>query len=221
MPTEEELRTAIEGLTPTGTLVHLAFRLDTIDEEQLRLQILRERRRIYEQTLTGLARQMGCDASVGRVPEGPLLSELNTLSAQEAESIVRTYNTDLARAIAQIYAETPTANRNTYARRLEAWDAARAEWKSAQIGMHIRGSATAQAQQAFLQNNGLYEPRARLLPPVGVCPVCQALIDMGLVDRATAEANPTPLHPNCPHVWVYEDLPKLGPGDCDLLWMGE
>lgn len=222
MPTESEVRREIEKLSPVGQLVHLAMRYNIDTEEALRSSMLKERRRIYEEELNSLAIQVGCTgARRARVTSGPVLTALNDASKIEAASITRTYNRDLARAIAAVRAETPTANRYVYARRLSAWDETRQQWKTPQIGMHVRTSAIQQAQADFRRFNNVRGAQARMVPRVGVCPICQGLINMGWVDASVADANPAPIHVGCPHTWEWRKLDRLTPTECQDLWLGE
>jgi hypothetical protein len=191
-------------------------------EETLRSSMLKERRRIYEDELNRLAAQVGCTGTRrARVIAGPILNELNEQSKQEAASIARTYNRDLARAIAAIRAETPTANRNLYARRLQEWDEARQRWKTPQIGMNLRSSAIQKAQDDFMRFNNVRGAEARMVPRIGVCPICQRLINLGWVDAGTVRSNPAPIHVNCPHTWEWRKLDKLNAEECQDLWLGE
>lgn len=222
MPTQTEVNRVINALSPVGQLVHQGMAYDLSTEEALRSSMLKERRRIYEDELNNLARQVGCTGvRRARVVSGPVLTALNDVSKTEAASITRTYNRDLARAIAAIRAEMPTANRNAYARRLQAWDEQRQRWKSPQIGMNLRSSAIQAAQDDFMRFNNVRGAEAQMVPRIGVCPICQRLINMGWVNAATVQANPAPIHVNCPHTWEWRNLEKLTPEECRDLWLGE
>jgi hypothetical protein len=221
VPTEQDVRRQVNQLARVGQLVHLAMRYDIDHEEALRAQLLKERKAAYEGELTRLAAQAGCTRSA-RLSNGPILSALNEASKEDAASIVRTFNADLARTIAAIRLETPTANRHVYARRLLAWEAARGNWKGPQVAMNTRGDAVQRAQDDFLRLNNMAEQvEAQLVPRVGVCPICQGLIAMGWVSKDVADANPAPIHVGCPHVWVYRKVPKVRAGECTELWLGE
>ncbi len=205
-------------LSDVGKLSHLAMRFDAFDEEAYRVQLLRERRRYYEAELTNQAARVGCPGQAGRLTNGYILSELEEASRQDAASIAATYNYDLAVAIAHIRAETPTANRYVYAKRLQEWSAARATWKDPQIAQFTEGSARALAQQHFYQfNNNV--GMAVLEPKRAVCPVCQGWIDRGEVPLHVAMNNPPPYHPNCPHGWATTPG-RVAQSECPMLWMG-
>jgi len=212
-------RAAVGDLSDVGKLVHLAARYDAFDVESIRGSLLRDMRAAYNDELNIQARRAGCNR-VGGVREGPILSKLNEKSRWHAESIVNTYNYDLAIAIAHIRQETPTANRYTYAKRLEGWYEKRAAWKDVQIAQMVEGDGRTQAQQDFVQMNGLQEGTARLEPRTAVCPICQGWIARGNVPIRVAMANPGKFHPNCPHFWSmnYKQRGKL---NCADLWLGE
>jgi len=212
-------RGIVAGLTDVQKLVHLAMRMDSTDEEAIRGTLLRERRRAYEGELTLQARRIGCGRQMARLGNGPILSALNDMSKEDARSIVATYNYDLAFAIRAIGQETPTANRHTYAKRLQGWEAKRASWKNTQIAEYTENSARSRAQQDFYQYN---HPQgvAVLLPKEGVCPVCKGWIKRGRVDARVAQQHPPPYHPNCPHVWDF-NWKKFSDRQCENLWMGE
>ena len=209
----------VDDLTDVGRLVHLMFRQDPYDIDRIRGELLRQRRRYYEEELTDQARRVGCPGQVGRLGNGAILSELNDMSQRDATSIVNTYNADLANAIAYIRAETPTANRFTYAKRLGEWERQRASWKDVQIQQQTRGSARTKAQQDFRANNNIFG-YAELVPKKAVCPVCQGWIDRGKVPLNIAMNHPPPYHPNCPHSFSIEPE-KMPPDQCRYLWMGQ
>lgn len=209
----------VAELTDVQKLVHLAMRMTPFDADRIRGELLAVRRDAYVDELTIMASQVGCPGRRGRLSGGPSLTELSEASQADGESIVNTYNWDLAVAIDAIHEENPRANRNTYARRLQEWDAKRGEWKAPQIEQYAEGQGRALAQSDFVQFNdalGL----AVLEPGAAVCPVCQGWINRGEVPLHEATNNPPPYHVNCPHVWQI--TPKRVPqSECPNLWMGE
>lgn len=208
----------VEGMSPVQKLVHLAMRRDSFDEEQIRGELTRVRRRAYEDELTIQARRSGCPGRRGRLTAGPSLTILNEMSITDAASIVNTYNYDLAIAILNIAAETPTANRHVYAHRLSAWEARRNQWKSAQITQNTEGTARSLAQKDFYTFNDV-RGFAVLKPRDAVCPICIGWVRRGQVPLRVAQNNPPPYHPNCPHYW--ETRPnKVAKLECPNLWMG-
>ena len=217
-------QSVVEGLSDVGKLVHLAMRQDDLDQDRLRGELLRERRRYYEAELTAQAARVGCPGRVGRLTNGYVLSLLKEASQQDAESIVNTYNYDLAVAVAHVQAEAPTADRRAYAKRLRAWESKRTAWKNSQVAQQAEISARALAQQDFYQRNvnvGQLLPVgvATLQPTTAVCPVCQGWINRGIVPLPVALVHPPPYHQNCPHFWnILPGVVSLE--QCRLLWMG-
>lgn len=207
----------VNQMTPVQKLVHLAARADAVYEQELKTDLLRARRRAYEDELSLQAMLAGCGAEQGLVSEGALLSELDEQCREDAAGIVNTYNTDLAHIITNIGEEMPTANRFTYKARFKTWDHERAIWKKQQIGLYTDGSARAKAQQDFYGENGLHG-EAKLAPEDAKCPVCIGWIARGMVPILEARRNPPPYHVNCPHRW---DMYPEQVDDCAMLWMGD
>jgi len=131
MPTPADVQAAVNALSNVGKLVHLAWRMDIVTQQEIGSQIFKHARREYEGEMSRLASSVGCGKRRGRLGEGPRLTEVRRESDRHSESIALTYNLDLARAIAAIATEIPTANRNTYSARLRTWENARARWKCA------------------------------------------------------------------------------------------
>lgn len=212
-------QSVVAQLTDVQKLVHLAMRMDSTNVEQLRGTLLKQRRLAYEDELVIQARRIGCGNQMARLVAGPALNRLNDMSKRDAESIVATYDYDLAFAIRTIGNEVPTANRHVYASRLSQWEASRASWKNQQVAEFTENSARAMAQQDFYDQN---RPNgvAVLLPKSGVCPICKGWIERGRVDARVATHHPPPYHPNCPHVWDF-NWDKFSREQCEILWMGE
>jgi len=208
-----------DQLSDVQKLVHLAVRMDQYDRDALALELTRSMRRAFEDELSIQANRIGCPSRSGRLNNSPILSQLNETARAKADSIVATFNYDLAAQVVQIKSNAPKANRNVYASQLRAWDARRNSWKSAQIAMDSDGTARSLAQQEFYAHNGR-GGAARLLPGKAVCPVCQGWINREEVPLAVAQSNPPPYHPNCPHYWATKP-DKWPEGTCAILWMGE
>lgn len=220
-------RTLVAGdeFTDVMKLVHLAYRMTIVEEESMRSTLLKSRKRAYEQELSALAASLGCKRQ-GRLTGGPALQALNQSSKDDARSMTRTYNWDLAVAILAIKRENPRSNRNTYARRLNTWDANRSLWKSKQASMWAVLDATSAAQAAFLDLNTNVTGTAKLVGPNPAAePLCQGWLNRGDVPAKVARANPSPFHPNCPHPWQYtlKRISSIGTqaNFCAGLWMGE
>ena len=214
-----EWQPRVDDLPDVGKLVHLAMRMTQADVERIKGELTKRRQRAYEDELTIQAGRVGCGGRRGRLTTGPSLTQMSNLSQRDAESIINTYNYDLALAIEHIRAETPTANRNVYAKRLKDWEAKRAAWKSGQIAEFTEGTARAKAQQDFHMFNNIVG-YANLTPKDAVCPVCKGWVARGDVSLREAQNHPPPYHVNCPHLWqTYPD--KVPQSECSNLWMGE
>lgn len=210
-----------DKLTNIGKLVHLAARMDQVDVENIRAQLVKQRRRAYEHEITLQAQRLGCAGRQGRLSGGPTLAEFNRQSETEAESIVSTYNYDLAIQIQAIRAETPTANRNTYASRLKEWDGARAKWKATQIAQWTEGGARDQAQKDFIQNNGIQnEGYVTVEPKVAAEPICEGLIKREAIPMREAVGIKMPVHIGCIHSFVTHP-DRIPRAECANLWVGE
>jgi len=208
----------ISQMTRVQILVHLAMRWTLDDEERIRSELLRQRRAFYEAELTAQAARVGCPGKRALLREGPELKALNEASRADAESIVNTYNYDLARAILDIAEAEPRANRWVYAKRLQKWESERAAWKNEQIAHHTELSARAAALHDFYQYNRM-RGMAVLRPEEAVCPVCQGWIERGETPLEVATANPPPYHVNCPHFWET-DPERVSKTECAELWVG-
>ncbi len=210
-------RAVVAEMTRTQKLVHLLYRKDEIDVDTIRAGLLKESRRIFENELSIQAARIGCPGRSGFLSNGPILSEINGLAAEWSGGIVNSFNFDAAAAILNIAAETPTANRNTYAKRLGIWEEKRAGWKNPQIAQYTEGAIRGLAQGYFVRENGA-QGFAELEPDTAQCPICLGWLTRGPVPIAVATKNPANWHPNCPHRWVtyYTELV-----DCATLWMGE
>jgi len=211
----------IDSMTNVQRLVHLAMRYDMVQEEAIRAEILKARKREYEATLTEMAADVGCDSRRAMLSQGDLLTELNEASKADGQSMANTYNYDLGVAIIAISTETPTANRNTYAKRLQTWEGNRAKWKNPQVALSTSLSARTQAQRDFARfNPGLADGEAVLIGPDPAAePICQGWLNRGKVPAEVARRNPSPFHLGCPHFWEFA-LPKAEVGDCRDMWLG-
>ena len=212
-------RARVDELTDVQRLVHLAARLDSVSVEEWRGNLLGQMRRCYEAELTAMAARVGCPGRQARLNNGPILSELNDQAAEWAAGICNTYNYDLAAALHNIGVETPRANRNTYVKRLQAWDQQREKTKSVDIAAYTEGWTRSKAQADFRAMNGTMGT-ARLVPTEAVCPVCLGLVARGEIPLREALKNPPPFHPRCPHNYEMT-LEQVARDDCPLLWLGE
>lgn len=213
-------RPIVDSLPDVGRLVHLALRMDSVDEERVRTELLAMRRRAYESELGVQSERVGCGRKAARVTAGWVLNALNQDSTRDAQSITNTYNYEAAVEIARIREETPTANRHVYARRLLEWSAQREIRKDAQIAEYTEASARSMAQRDFYANNAVESGTAHIEPRTAVCPVCKGWIARGEVPLDVAMNAPPPYHPNCPHGWVIA-AKKMSRLECEQLWLGQ
>jgi len=145
-------------------MVHLAMRMDSYDESRISNQVLTEKRDAYVEQLTAMAKAAGC-SKTGSLRPGIVQKEMVAESDTDADSIVNTYNYDLANAIKAIRAAVPSANRHVYAKRLQEWDTERSKWKSLQISLWDTGKWSARAFAEFMDKNAeLLRGTVELLP---------------------------------------------------------
>lgn len=219
MPTPAQVQAAVEGLSNTGKLVHLAWRFDSVHEQRISATIFQQLRRNFEDELTRQARAVGCNQRRGMLSEGPTLTELRRIADEHARSIMLTYNLDLAHAIAAVRTEVPTANRHTYSSRLRRWENARAQWKEPQISLNTHQIGAQMGREEFLRFNDIQGQAIFAGPDPAAEPECQALLDGNPWSLRKIHETPTPIHINCPHRWDTQ-RGKLASGDCASLWMG-
>jgi hypothetical protein len=209
----------VENMTNVQRLVHLAMRQGPEDETRIRNEVLEARRRAYVSEMTILAKRVGCSNRSGKLTTGPTLSDFSDDSQEDGESIVNTYNYDLAHAILNIAQEVPTANRHTYVSRLRSWESERSVWKSKQITLNTDGLARQRAIDDFGRFNDI-EGVAVLKPDGAAEEICQGWQARGEVPLREATRNPPPYHLNCPHYWE-PILNRVSRQECQELWVGE
>lgn len=212
-------RAAVNNLSDVGRLVHLAGRMDGVDEEQIRTELLRIRRTSYESELSIQAGRVGCPGRSGMLTAGPSLSALNEMSVRDAGSMVNTYNYTLATRIQAVRDETPTANRHVYAYRISGFMNAKVTDKSSVSAGYADSTARSMAQQDFYSFNSASMGTAQLEPRAAVCPICRGWSNRGEVLMPVALNNPPPYHPRCPHFWRTNPQ-KVARDECPNLWMG-
>jgi len=183
--------------SPVMQIAHGAMMQDDLAEQTRRGELTAQRARAYQDELAIQAKRVGCPHYRGTLRLGPEWIELDKKSIEDAHSITDTYNSDLAKAINKIRTDVPTANRNTYAKRLRDWNDNRSQWKERQIAQHTDLSARNQAQRDFYRNNGIRTGMAVLRPRTAVCPICNGWINRGETPIQVALSNPGPYHPNC------------------------
>ncbi len=120
----------------SSDVMNLAFDARAEGEpEVLRLQaeLTGQRGKAYADELGVQARRAGCDQYRPVMRHGPEWVALGQESGRDAESITRTFNNEMARQVAKIRQEVPTANRYVYAKRLGDWADKRAIHKEKQV----------------------------------------------------------------------------------------
>ena len=213
-------RVAVDGFTRVQMLVHLAARMQPEDAGDIQIQCFKQKRESYEDELSVQAANVGCAGRKGVTPPSTLPKMMEEARV-EALGIINTYNYDLALAIGHIRAETPTANRYVYAKRLADWEDTRNEWKSKQIMLWNTVDWQDNAVRDFLANNPQLQDGgyAEVLPKATVCDVCAYWVKQGKVKISRMEEQKFPAHINCPHTWhVHYKRRKV---DCSKLWVGE
>jgi hypothetical protein len=145
------------------------------------------------------------------------LQELKAMSAEDAQSIVNTWNRDVERQIERLFNANRRGNRNYYYKNMEAWAEGRRSWKQPQIAITTAQQTRWVAQTRFRQMNGLRGQQYVFYGPPPVCAICIGLFAEGLVSEAFIQQNPTPVHPLCPHEWRPVAIQRIS---CDDIWVG-
>lgn len=197
-------------------IISLFYTMTEDDTAALQAQLLDARKRAWTTALADMARLHGCTGAPA-APRLQDLTELVAMSREDAQSISTTYNREMTAQIERLYADNPRGNRFYYAARMEAWSRERTAWKAPQIAVTTDTQTTEYARRRFREMN--YDGRERYVFS-GAAPTCRActrLFGAGIVDAAFIRANPTPVHPGCPHTWQTVQPKQL---DCGELWIG-
>lgn len=213
--TQAKAKPTIDDLSNVQRLVHLGMRADSVYVDAIRADLTRARLRAYNDEIGIQARRAGCSGQ-GTLTSGPVLTELDSLSKEDAAAYARQYNDDLTKAIIKIGTDTPRANRNVYAAKLTAWEGERSQSKASLLAQWTENTARILAQEHFVKNNNL-DGFAHLEPTEASCDVCQGWVNRGIVPLKVALNNPGVWHYGCPHLWVTEPE-KVD--DCTELWTG-
>ena len=213
----------VKNMTDVQKLVHLAYRWTADEQRVWRDKLFKENRYRYELAIQEEVKVLGC-ADPGRVQlgQGPELKAVARHAEDSAGSIINTYNYDLARAIAQVAADTPTANRYTYAYRLESWIQARSATKDTQIGLTETSWSINQAKRDFYRRNDHLLNKAEVAPYDTKCPVCAGYV-AGNPYKSVEELYrkcTLPAHPKCPHAARVITGQPLTAKECRELWKG-
>jgi len=178
----------------------VAYEFAIPDQRTLADGIYQQRAEIWRQTLTNEARTAG-SARTGRGPNGIDRDELRRMSNEDAASIAQTFNKDLESQIEQLYRANPDGGRQYYVQALTRWADQRAAWKDRQIANQNRATAQSYAQQRFNVENKVGDALYVFAGPPPREIHCADHFAAGVVDQEYVDANPTPIHINCPHQW--------------------
>lgn len=165
------------------------------------------------------AHAFGCPYAFGKPPSGSDLEALTTIANSDTDSIVSTFNRDLARYVEKLVSANPTqTDWRFFSGQIEAWIAARNAWKNQQIALNAETRAREMGRQRFWQMNRV-QGKFKAYPLTSVCPICVFIISAGTVDQAFVDEHPLPAHINCTHEYrVVNATPRTIP--CDLMWLG-
>lgn len=198
-------------------ILRLLYHQGEADIDRLTTDLIDARKRAWMTAMQAEARRYGYTGPVNP----PRLSDLDWIrreSRQDAESIVRTWNRDVDRALDRLYAANYRGNRYYYAKHMEQWAAERAVWKNRQIAQQTEMSTVGYVKERFDQMNGLRGGLSIFDGPPPVCGDCIQLYGMGPVTQAVRDRNPTPRHIGCTHWWTrLKDGKAPAPGE---LWVG-
>jgi len=217
----------LKDFSPVQKLVHLTGRRAADYEAELGKRLFDEARATYRETIQDELGKLGCAGRTAVAPAaGPELSAIKDRSNWAAASVANTYNVELAKEIARIGEDTPTANRNVYAYRLfhgTGWDEAYWRDKSTEVAQTESITMVNAAIADFYARNGdMLQPTASVLPLAAVCSICQEMVagnPWRSVDEVFRQFD-IPPHPACPH-YVYAISGRISNEECMLLWAGE
>lgn len=195
--------------------IFAAARMGEAEIEAWGQRLFEANRLTYEVTLRETISEAGGDPE--QVEIGPMVEEIIREEAQKsAETIVATFNVDLARAIVEIERELEVAEIeptvDEYKTRLvgrtkvgvilgAAWYAVRMAWKKSMVAITETGQALNEALNLFFRRNDLTGLEAELVPFTAACQFCQDGVDGNPwpTMQELIDAGPWPAHPNCVH----------------------
>jgi len=221
-------------ITPVQSLVGQLYGFGPEDTAKLSAHLLEESIADYSNTLLGEAFSAGYDASYMAIRDVLVLQRLEERAEFAAQSIARTYNQDVMRQVQVIARDVPSANRFTYAKRLESWDKERMVGKIDQVAVTESGFAMSEARKDFLgRNPGLGAAVARVVPDSFSEPFCGELVELGEMPIDQAMDIELPAHVGCIHsleiAWACDTAAEkawaeglIQKGECpppEELWM--
>lgn len=195
----------------------LLYKMQPEEIAALSDELLAQRKDVWKKTLARRARDYGCPNASPNDPRKGDLTELKSMSDEDAKSIAATWERDLEREIDRLFAANPRGNRNYYIKNLETWARDREQWKGVQIGNVTERSTAFYAETRFRQENDISADRYIYQGPPPVSENCVRRTGAGIVDFNYVRRNPVPNHPNCPHEWVLVTTQRLL---CTTIWVG-
>lgn len=198
-------------------IIALLYRMDEDDTRKTARQLNERYRASWVNTLSDLAKKHGC-SRLGQVPKGDDAKKFREDARRDAESITRTFNTQLENEIKRIIKDVPKANRNTIIKRLEAWKKKRDAYKTLDIGINTDGAARQYAFTRFYQENSQIRRAFIAAGPPPTCAKCIRIFAAGIVDFEYTQQHPLGLlcHYNCPHFYRSVAPQKV---ECSTLWL--
>lgn len=196
--------------------IALLYKMQPADIARLEEQLLDARKKAWSTALRNEAAAHGCN----RVPNAPRredLAELKRMCKEDAKSIAATWNRDVTREIERLFQANRRTNRYYYMKRLEAWDAARREWKLPQIALVNDTTTTEYAKRRFEKMNYDGGQLYQLTGAPPVCKFCASQFAAGLVDINHVRRYAMPAHVGCGHSWTVARRPRM---TCDQIWLG-
>lgn len=194
-----------------------ALVMDDFDQQQLTDTLLGQRIEAYKGAINKQIRLVGCSRTAVD-PTGDELGQLTSDSQRDAQSIVRTYNRDLQRALERIIADNPAGRRGDIESAIQSYLGQRSSWKDKQIALNTSKTARFYAEERFRKMNGIDNQTYYYFGPPPVSDECKANMAAGFVDVQYVNQHPTPAHINCPHTWQVVATPQVQ--DCNAIWVG-
>ncbi len=196
-------------------ILFLLYSMDEADTAKIAKQLNERYRATWINHLSDLAKKHGCN-QLGKTPKGADAAKFKADALRDAESIVKTFNRELKAEIARIVKDTPTANRNTIAKKLATWKKRRDGHKIYSIGLNTDTAARQYAFKRFYEMNAQIPRQFVAAGPPAVCKICIRIFAAGIVDLAYTQKHPFPAHYNCPHVYRAVAPAKV---ECATLWV--
>lgn len=219
---------AIVRVTPsfdddTQEAVYEKLALTDDDVSRISDEIFEEARETYRQALDVELNRWGCVSEKAVLPEdSDEVLSIRLRADWAAQSIVTTYNTELAKEIVRFGEGKEGLPQSAYMMHLKGWDSLYWQTKVFDVALMETLTVDSAALVDFYRHNDDLEPRVVVLPLEAVCELCQELIDGNpyLSVFSVFRVSPIPAHVRCVH-WM-EPAPDraLDVDECSLLWVG-